>query len=372
MILPACPALNRPAITGILFAIALSVGCQQPTAPSAKTSPVAPSAQAQGGAQATVQSVVTPVVARQPARNPLDADRAFGYLTRIASLGPRPTGSTGMQRQQDLVTRHFEALGAKVSRQEFSIRHPLTGESVAGANLIIEWHPDREDRVLLCAHYDTRPLPDWDPNPRRQREGVFIGANDGASGVAVLMELGHHMATAELPLGVDFVLFDAEELVYGKHPRERGEYFVGSTYFARQYRRDPPGQRYHWGVLLDMVGDAELEILQEKFSLSYKDTRQLVGQIWSIAGRLGVKEFVPRTKRRRDEGWIRDDHLPLNEIAKIPTCNIIDAEYPNVPFGQPGSYWHTEQDLPRNCSGQSLAKVGWVVLEWLRQAAPRP
>lgn len=304
-------------------------------------------------------------------QNPLNAKRAFGYLTQLCKLGPRPSGSVGMTKQQAMLTRYFEELGGKVTRQEFLIRHPLNGKRVRCANLIVEWNPDTADRVLLCAHYDTRPFPDRDPNPLRRRSGTFLGANDGASGVAALMEIAHHLKTTPTKLGVDFVLFDAEELVVtGAFGRDQGDYFLGSIHFARDYKRNPPPHRYHWGVLLDMVGDADLEIMQEKTSMSWADTRPLVMDLWNTAQRLGVKEFVPRTKRDPDEGWIRDDHLPLHNIARIPTCDIIDADYPDVAFGRPGSFWHTEQDVPANCSGDSLAKVGWVVLEWLKQAKP--
>lgn len=315
---------------------------------------------------------VVPVAANQTIENPINASRAFGYLTQLCNLGPRPSGSSGMQRQQAVLTKYFEQLGAEVERQKFVVRHPLTGKRVACANLIVRFHPNEPERVLFCAHYDTRPLPDRDPNPRRRRDGVFVGANDGASGVAVLMELAHHLADADLKVGVDFVLFDAEELVFADGFRgDRGEYFLGSSHFAKDYANNPPAHRYVWGVLLDMVGDAKLELLQEKFSMSWPDTRPLVLEIWQTAARLGVDEFVPRTKQGRDAGYIRDDHLPLRNIGGIPTCDIIDADYPDAPFGAPGSYWHTEQDVPRNCSGESLAKVGWVLLEWLQSVEPQ-
>lgn len=318
-------------------------------------------------APSTPRVLNRPEASADSATNPISGERAFAYLTQLCKLGSRASGSSGMQRQQAMLAKFFEDRGAEVELQEFLIRHPLTGERVRCANLIVRWHPDAKQRVLLCAHYDTRPLPDRDPNPRRRREGVFVGANDGASGVAVLMELANHIPKAEMQIGVDFVLFDAEELVFnGGYRGDVGEYFLGSKHFARNYKNNPPPHQYRWGVLLDMVGDAQLELLQEGYSVSWPDTRPLVMEIWQTAARLGVDEFVPRTKRGTREGFIRDDHLPLRNIARIPTCNIIDADYPDAPFGAPGSYWHTEQDIPRNCSGESLAKVGWVVFEWLK------
>lgn len=354
---------RHAAVIGAVLAaqlLCLASGCSaaEPTTDNTGTSPAARIPVAK---QSAAQKL--------SAENPLNAKRAMSYLTQLCKLGPRPTGSDAMVRQQTMLTAYFEKLGGQVSRQEFFMLHPITRKRIRVANLLIEWHPEAKDRVLLCAHYDTRPLPDQDPNPTRRRDGVFVGANDGASGVAVLMELAHHLPETDLQVGVDMVLFDAEELVYGASQRtQRGEYFVGSTHFAQQYRKQPPAHRYRWGVLLDMVGDAELELLQERYSMSWPETRPLVMQLWRTAARLGVKEFVPRTRHN----VIRDDHIPLRNIARIPTCDIIDADYPDAPFGAPGSYWHTEQDTPDKCSGESLAKVGWVVLEWLKTAGSQP
>ncbi|OHB77641.1 MAG: peptidase M28, partial [Planctomycetes bacterium RBG_16_64_10] len=279
---------------------------------------------------------------------PLDGQRAYDYLRQICALGPRPSGSEGMVQQRALLTRHFKHLGGQVRLERFRAPHPLTNAPVALANLVCVWHPDTEQRIVLCAHYDTRPLPDRDPDPRRRRHGRFLGANDGASGVAVLMEMAHHMAALKSRYGVDFVLFDAEEFVFD----ERHPYFLGSQWFAQRYARRRPNHHYRWGVLLDMVGDADLEIFQERFSMDWADTRPLVEQVWATAERLGVRAFVAR---RKDA--VRDDHLNLRNIGKIPTCNIIDFDYP---------YWHTEGDTPARCSARSLALVGWVVLEWLQ------
>lgn len=286
---------------------------------------------------------------------PVDGERAFGWLQRVCSLGSRVSGSAGMQKQQQMLADHFQQLGGAVEEQRWKVRHPLDGSAVEMVNLIVRWHPDRNDRVLLCAHYDTRPYPDRDPNPRRRRD-VFVGANDGGSGVAVLAELGHHMANIA-NVGVDFVLFDGEELIYDDR---RDKYFIGSEYFARDYATNPPPHRYRYAVLLDMVGDASLQIFQERNSVTWRDSAPLVYDIWRVARQLGVREFIPKTRHE-----IRDDHLPLHNIARIPSCDIIDFDYPRP--GARGSYWHTTMDTPDKCSPLSLAKVGWVVLEWLKQ-----
>jgi glutaminyl-peptide cyclotransferase len=282
-------------------------------------------------------------------KNPIDSLRAYRYLEQICDLGPRPSGSAAMQKQQELLREHFENLGGKVTMQNFRATDPLGGAPVAMANTIVEWHPDRQERILLCAHYDTRPLPDRDPDPVQRRDGQFIGANDGGSGTALLMELAHLVRELDGTVGVDFLLVDGEELVYVE---DRDPYLLGSTYFAQQYARNPPAHKYRWGVVLDMVGDESLQIYEEQNSVAWRDTRPLVKEIWGTAARLGVKEFIPRARF-----MVKDDHLPLRNIAKIPTCDIIDFDYPA---------WHTTMDTPRRCSGASLAKVGWVVLEWLK------
>jgi glutaminyl-peptide cyclotransferase len=276
--------------------------------------------------------------------------RAFAHLEAVCKLGPRPSGSAAMDRQRAMLAAHFRAAGATVTGQAFQIRDRRSGQPVHMENLIVEWHPERTERVLIGAHYDTRPFPDRDPvDPR----GVFLGANDGASGVAVLMELAASMPSLEGEVGVDFVLFDAEEYVFA--PRD--PYCLGSNFFARQYVADGQAgrrrHRYRCGAVVDMVADGDLEIWQEQHSASWPDTRPVVEAIWGVAARMRVRQFVPRPKHA-----VEDDHVPLRMIARIPTCDIIDLDYPQ---------WHTTHDTPAHCSAESLGAVGSVLLEWLRE-----
>lgn len=281
---------------------------------------------------------------------PFDGAQAYEYLKQVCELGPRPAGSEAMRAQQDLLMRHFEALGGQVERQEFTVPHPQTNGKADLCNLVVHWHPERQERILLSAHYDTRPYPDRDP---RRPRGTFIGANDGASGTALLMELGRHMPNLDGRYGVDFVLFDAEELVYV----EGDKYFLGSEHFAMELLRRPPDYKYRFAFVLDMVADADLQIYQERTNLTWKDSRPLLESVWQTAKKLKIKEFIPRGKYE-----LRDDHLALHDIAGIPTCELIDFDY-----GPPRSgYWHTEADTPDKCSALSLAKVGWVLLDWLQ------
>jgi glutaminyl-peptide cyclotransferase len=280
-----------------------------------------------------------------------DSDRAFGYLTKICDIGPRISGSQGMEQQQQLIAGHFAKLKAQVKFQSFDAPHPLNGKPVRMNNIIVTWDPQATERVLLACHYDTRPHADRDPNPRLASEGTFLGANDGASGVALLMELGNQIRAIKPTYGVDFVFFDGEELVYG----ERDPYFLGAEYFSKQYRDKPPDHKYVCGVLVDMIGGKKLQLYQEINSLNY--AAEVTQSVWKTARRLGVKEFVARPKHD-----VRDDHLALNEIAGIPSCDIIDFGY---------EHWHTTKDVPAACSGESLAKVGRVLLAWLEEV-PAP
>lgn len=288
---------------------------------------------------------------------PFDGQSAFAWIEKLCRLGPRRSGSAGMEQQQALLVEHFQQLGGHVELQRFAVRHPVDGTRVPMANVVVTWHPGRRERILLCAHYDTRPYPDQDPDPAG-RKGVFLGANDGASGVAVLAEMARHMPQFDSPLGVDFVLFDGEEFVFNDR---RDRYFLGSEYFARDYAAAKDrGFEYRAAVLLDMVGDKYLELYQERNGLRWRDSRWIVESIWKKAAALGVREFINRPLRTE----IRDDHLMLHDYGGIPACDIIDFRY-RSPDGRQ-QYWHTRQDTPDKCSALSLAKVGWVVHEWLK------
>jgi Zn-dependent M28 family amino/carboxypeptidase len=287
----------------------------------------------------------------------IDGDRAYGYLKAICKIGPRPAGTAANTKQRQMVAEHFKKYGAKVREQPFSGVDPVKNSPVAMVNLIGSWFPDRTDRVVIAVHYDTRPFPDEDPIFANRRL-PFLGANDGASGVAVLMEIAHHLQDSPTPWGVDLVLLDGEELVYGGGNDQTGEYFLGSKAFAEDYKRtlrDPkaPKYTYYAGMVLDMVGDKDLDILKEPHSVEF--AAWLVRDVWAVAKSIGATKFRDKPGRA-----VMDDHLALND-AGIPTIDIIDFDYP---------YWHTSKDLPEHCSGASLAQVGRVVTAWLNKPKP--
>ena len=276
----------------------------------------------------------------------IDGDRAYGYLKTICELGPHIAGTAANTRARKLVADHFKAHGATLREQPFTARDPRTSKRVEMVNLVASWNPERMERVVIGAHYDTRPFADQEQDPERKKM-PFIGANDPASGMAMLMEIAHHLKKLETPWGVDLVLFDGEELVYDR----AGVYFLGSREFGRLYkasRKSKGKPRYVAGIVLDLIGGQDLHIPKE--GMSVKLANGLVREIWSVAEQINAPAFVDNLGQE-----VLDDHLPLND-ASIPTADIIDFSYP---------YWHKIEDTPDKCSGASLEQVGRVVTGWL-------
>ena len=197
--------------------------------------------------------------------NPIDGDAAYDFMKKVCELGPRISGSKAMAKQQAMLVEHFEKMGATVRRLEFKCWHPrIARRKVKLTNLWVSFHPDRKKRVLIATHYDTRPYANKDPDARKARKlGLFQGANDGASGVGLLAELGRHVKELDGTLGVDFIFFDAEEFVFDSNT---DPLFVGSTNFAENYARDRSHLPFEYveGILLDMIGDKTSRLVSWK------------------------------------------------------------------------------------------------------------
>ena len=170
--------------------------------------------------------------------------------------------------------------------QPFTARQISEGRDVAMNNLIVSWHPEKTRRVILCSHYDTRPIADQEPNRRRWRD-TFLSANDGGSGVALLMEMANHMKDVDLNVGVDFVFFDGEEYVFD----EDDTYFFGSKEFARQYAKNKDKTHYVAAVLLDMVGGKNAAFPVEKNS--FWKAPDLAHDLWTTADALAARRSAP-------------------------------------------------------------------------------
>jgi glutaminyl-peptide cyclotransferase len=281
-----------------------------------------------------------------------DEQRALKYLKQLCDLGPRISDTDTMKKQQEIIEKHFKDLGATVTRQEFKGQQLSRKQPTPMVNIIVSWQPDKPRRVLISTHYDTRPIADQEKN-RNNWNRPFVSANDGTSGVAFLMELGHHMKEMKTEFGVDFIFFDGEEYVFETSKTVGGDkYFFGSEYFAEDYQKTKDKRKFHYdaGLLLDLFAgkDAELKVEHN----SYAAARPLVEQIWALAKQVGAKSF------KFENGWeVQDDHLALIK-AGIPTVDIIDFDY---------AHWHKLTDTPDKVSGAQMAEVSKVISIWLQK-----
>ena len=251
---------------------------------------------------------------------PIDGARAYGYLKQICAIGPRPAGSAANARQRQMVAQHFTKLWGDHPRAAvFAAVDPQSGAKVDMVNLIGAWHPERTQRVLLGVHYDTRPFPDREADPAR-RQIPYIGANDGGSGVALLMEIAHHLKDLPTTWGVDLVLFDGEDLVYA----ENGEYCLGSKEFARVYAESveaaPGGPRYVAAVVLDMIGDKNLAIAAGAVQ---PELRPPAGPGGLVGGTPAQGQRLPQPRRprghRRSPAAERREH-PGDRPHRLPAA----------------------------------------------------
>jgi hypothetical protein len=278
-----------------------------------------------------------------------DAKRAMGYLKDICDIGPRMSATDGMKKQQELMEKHFKELGGKVTYQKFTAKQRSQAKPVAMANMIVSWKPDEKRRIILCSHYDTRPIADQEPK-RGDWTKAFVSANDGGSGVALLMEMAHHMKRLPTNVGVDFVFFDGEEYVF----QPRGDdYFFGSEYFASDYSktRKDTGVVYEGAILLDMIAGKDLRLPVEQ--KSKWSAPQLVKDVYRIAADLKAGAF------KADEltEGVLDDHVALNRKG-VPAIDLIDFSY---------KHWHRLTDVPENCSGDNMEQVARVLSVWMQR-----
>ena len=292
---------------------------------------------------------------RAPALPEFDAARAYSLVTQQTDFGPRIPGTAAHDSMRVWLVERLGLHADRVIEQRITVPDPRdTSRVFSGANVIASWRPEATERVLLAAHWDTRPVADNDPDPSRRIEPV-LGANDGGSGVAVLLEIARLLDAEPLArrVGVDVVLFDLEDLGTidpDVPPDRRVPFAMGSEMFVR----DNPGYRPAWGVLLDMVGDRNLRIPKEGYSAEYAP--EVVERVWASARRVGAAAFL-------DEAGpaIHDDHVPFLREG-IPVVNLIQTPFPDT--------WHTTRDTPENVSAESLGQVGRVLVDLLWGAEP--
>ncbi len=269
-----------------------------------------------------------------------DGQRAFEYLVRQVELGPRVPGTAAWEQARTLYYSHFQSLGMAVDSQAFEFFDPYSRTEKPLVNVIARVKGSRPEGppILLVAHYDSRPRTDFHSDPQRTTDSL-IGANDGASGVAVLMELANLFAARPPESDIELLLVDGEDWGMEGDP---DHYMLGARYFAS---RGIHG-KYRFGIVIDMVGGKDMQIFREVYSDRYN--KPLNDMVWEAASRLSLPAFRDSVKY-----VVLDDHLPIN-AGSVPAIVLIDFGY---------KHWHTERDIPENCSAESLGQVGRLLAE---------
>ena len=279
-----------------------------------------------------------------------DADSAYAYISKQVSFGYRIPGTEAHKSTAQWLANELERHGATVLTQQTTLT-AYNSTRLPICNIIGTFAPEKEKRVLLLAHWDSRPYADYDPDPANHHSPIE-GANDGASGVGVLLEIARQIG-AKLPdIGIDILLVDAED--YGApswHTDDSESWALGSQYWATHPHK--PGYRAQYGILLDMVGAREGVFYREQLSQYY--AKHIVDKVWQCAERLGYSQlFINEIG-----GAITDDHVYTNQ-AGIPTIDIIQLD-PTSPTGFV-SQWHTLDDNLSHIDRSILKAVGQTVL----------
>jgi len=264
-------------------------------------------------------------------------DSAWALVRKQVEFGPRYPGSPGHAAQLEWMQEYLRARTDTLILQPFT-HQTVEGETLALTNLFARFRPDEGTRILLLAHWDTRPKADNERDPDLVDEPID-GANDGASGTAVLLELADVLSRHSPPIGVDLLFIDGEDW-------SGMDLLVGSEYFAANL---PPGYRPLYGILLDMIGDENPVFRMEQNSRQYAP--EVVDRVWRVAEDLGLSAVFSRQQGL----YIDDDHVPLNR-AGIHTIDIIDFD-----FGPGNAYWHTTQDRLEHTSPKGLEAAGRVL-----------
>jgi len=280
-----------------------------------------------------------------------DPDSAFYFVKAQTDFGPRVPNTEAHKKCAQFLQNQLEKYCDKVIIQHFTAT-TFDGVKINGKNIIGTFFPEKQKRILLAAHWDSRPFADNDPDPSN-REKPIDGANDGASGVGVLLEIARQLKEKNPNIGVDIIFFDAEDWGTPNSRNETGDWWcLGSQHWSK----NPHIENYkaNFGILLDMVGAPNAKFLQEGLSMQY--ATRIVAKVWSKAYKLGYKDYFLNIAGNR----ITDDHQYVNQIAKIPMINIIHQDHTTGTGFV--STWHTLQDNISNIDKHTLLVVGSTVL----------
>ncbi|MEO1022534.1 MAG: M28 family peptidase [Bacteroidota bacterium] len=278
-----------------------------------------------------------------------NADTAYHFIERQLADGPRVPNTYGHARTRVFLEQTLTRFAGEgmVYSQEFT--HPGYSDTLELANIIGAFNPTATDRIMLCAHWDTRPRADEDTT---RTTDAIEGADDGGSGVAVLLELARMFSENPPPVGVDIILFDGED--YGTSG-DLSRYFLGSRYWSSN--PPVPGYQPRFGILLDMVGAKGAQFPKEEYSMSYAPN--LVEEVWSIAAEQGFETLFLNEKG----AGVLDDHYIVNQITRMPIINIINHERGEDGNIQFGSHWHTHADDISIIDPNVMQAVGEVLAE---------
>ena len=282
------------------------------------------------------------------------ADSAYRYIETQAAFGPRVPNTAAHRACGDYLASQLERFGAKVYNQYADLM-AYDNTLLKARNIIGAYLPESRKRVMLCAHWDSRPYADYDPDPKKHHTPI-LGVNDGASGVGVLLEVARQLQQQAPTIGIDIIFFDAED--YGTPTFYRGPYkedtwCLGSQYWGRMPHVDNYNARF--GILLDMVGGRGATFYQELFTK--RTASKEMKKIWDAAHRLGYGAFFPK----KEGTEVTDDHVYVFNLRQIPCVDIINYD----PKGDTGfgDFWHTTSDTMEQIDKATLQAVGQTLLQ---------
>lgn len=278
-----------------------------------------------------------------------DADSAYQYVKAQVDFGPRVPNSKEHVACGNYLAEQLETFGAKVTNQ-YADLIAANGTLLKARNIIGAYKPESKKRIALFAHWDTRPWADNDPDEKNHQAAV-LGANDGASGVGVLLEIARLVQQQQPELGIDFIFLDAEDS--GESSKEES-WCLGAQYWSR----NPHIQGYNarFGILLDMVGGKNATFYREYYSTKYAP--EVNKKVWKKADQLGYGNYFID----QEGGGTTDDHLFINRIAGIKTIDIV-PHHPECEQSSFGPTWHTVNDNMDNIDRSTLKAVGQTVVE---------
>lgn len=283
-----------------------------------------------------------------------NADSSYAYVVAQVNFGPRVPNSEAHSKCANFLYKELNRFCDTALIQNFKAR-TFEGTVINGKNIIGSFSPKKKNRILLCAHWDSRPFADHDKNPENYNKPID-GANDGASGVGVLLEIARQLSLQKPSIGVDIVLFDAEDYGPPRDKQTQSEdnfWALGSQYWSK----NPHVYNYYarFGILLDMVGAKDASFYMEGYSLLYAP--QVLKKVWNVGHRLNFRNYFIFEQL----GYIEDDHKYVNEFLNIPTIDIIhlDPESSNNSFFE---HWHTTDDTIDKIDEATLYAVGQTLL----------